>query len=520
MNARPLETSRKIVWLRTSLLAASVTLAAAGCTVGPNYKAPKDVTLDEWGELASASTGSSSRPATRPSSAPPIVRWWTVFGDSQLDNLIERAVRGNIDLRRAQARVREARAQRDVVGADQYPEVDVSGSYSHSRTPFGAFGSVAGSSPSSVGTGANVGGFSGEFDFYRIGFDASWEVDVFGGVRRNIEAARADLAAANEDRRDVMVTLLGDVARYYINLRGYQRQLAIAKRNLASQRETMDLTRTLLQIGRGTELDLSRAQAQVSTTEAQIPTLEAAIRQAMHQLSVLVGMNPMALADELSAEKQIPVPPAETAVGVPTQLLRRRPDIRRAERQLAAATARVGVAVADLYPRFSLTGSFGTEDNRPKNLFNWASRFYSIGPAVSWPIFDAGRIRSTIRVRSAQQEQALAVYESAVLNAQRDVENALVAYAKEETRRRTLVSAVDANRRAVELARQLNEAGRAPFLDVLQAQRDLLSTEDALVQSERTVSTNLVALYKALGGGWEVFDEKPAEGPTTQPAQQ
>jgi NodT family efflux transporter outer membrane factor (OMF) lipoprotein len=497
------------------LLVSAIAFAVTGCTVGPNYQQPKSVTLDEWGELASASSGSSSRPATRPSSAPPIVQWWTVFGDSHLNSLVERAVRGNIDLRRAQARVREARAQHDVVGADEYPRVDINGSYSHSRTPAGAFGGVAGNA-SSIGTGANVGGFPGEFDFYRLGFDASWEIDVFGGVRRNVEAARADVAAASEDRRDVMVTLLGDVARYYINLRGFQRQLSIAKKNLASQRETLELTNTLLRIGRGTELDVSRAQAQVSTTEAQIPSLETEVRQSMHQLSVLLGMNPMALLEELSDDKAIPVPPEETAVGVPAQLLRRRPDIRRAERQLAAATARVGAATADLYPRFSLTGSFGTEDTKAKNLFNYASRFYSIGPAISWPIFDAGRIRATIRVRSAQQEQALATYESVVLNAQRDVEDALVAYAKEETRRRTLVQSVESNRRAVELAKQLNEAGRVPFLDVLQAQRDLLTAEESLVLSERNVATDLVALYKALGGGWEVLEEQRKDEPQPQ----
>jgi NodT family efflux transporter outer membrane factor (OMF) lipoprotein len=498
------------------LLAIAITLFVGGCTVGPNYQRPRSATLDEWGELAAS--GSSTRSASRPSSAPPIVQWWTVFGDPQLDNLVERAVKGNLDLRRAQARVREARAQRDVVGADRYPKVNVGASYSHSRTPPGAFGGVASSSTAADGSTAAAGGFPGEFDFYRLGFDASWEIDVFGGVRRNVEAARADLAAASEDRRDVLVTLLGDVARYYINLRGSQRQLAIAQRNLVSQRETLELTRTLLQIGRGTELDVSRAQSQVSTTEAQIPTLETAVRQSMHQLGVLLGMNPMALAKELAEVRDIPVPPAETSVGVPAQLLRRRPDIRRAERQLAAATARVGVATADLYPKFSLTGSFGTEDTRPKNLFDYASRFYSIGPAISWPIFDAGRIRATIRVRSAQQEQALATYESTVLSAQRDVEDALVAYAKEETRRRTLVDAVDANRRAASLARQLNEAGRIPFLDVLQAQRDLLVSEDSLVQSERSVSTNLVALYKALGGGWEAVDDQPEPAATAQPA--
>jgi NodT family efflux transporter outer membrane factor (OMF) lipoprotein len=239
----------------------------------------------------------------------------------------------------------------------------------------------------------------------------------------------------------------------------------------------------------------------VATTASAIPSLDALARQSIHRLGVLLGEPPMALAEALAPPQQIPKPPPDVPVGLPSDLLRRRPDVRRAERRLAASTARIGAATADLFPRFSLTGSLGTQAGEAKGLFNYANRFYSIGPRVSWPIFDAGRIRANIRVQNAREEQALAAYEQTVLLALRDVEDALVGYLREEDRRRTLATAAEANRRAVELANQLYNAGRTDFLNVLQAQRDLFASQDALVQSDRLVSTNLVALYKALGGG-------------------
>jgi len=288
-----------------------------------------------------------------------------------------------------------------------------------------------------------------------------------------------------------------------VELRGYQRQIVIARENLGAQQQTLNLTRDRLRAGVATDLDVARSQAQVSTTESTIPTLEAGARMAIHRLGVLAGAPPMALSASLSPARAIPRPPPQLPVGVPSALLRRRPDVRRAERQLAATSARIGVATSDLFPKFSLTGSLGLQSSRSGELLNYSSRFWSIGPSVSWPAFDAGRIRANIRAADARQERAAAAYEQAVLAAFADVEDALVNYAKEESRRRTLADAADANRRAVRLALQLNDVGKTDFLSVLQAQRDLFASEDALVQSERTVSTNLVALYKALGGGWE-----------------
>ena len=504
----------------------AVLLAISGCTVGPDYKPPQRKMPSGWGELA-ATTQPTTQPSAASSHPANLVSWWRTFNDPTLDHLVQRAIQFSPDLRSARARVRQARAQRGVVAADLFPTVNTLGSYNRSKGSKNAFGGFSGGSfggptsqPSTGGTSGNQSGafsafgFGVEQDLYQVGFDASWEIDVFGGNRRALEAASADIQASVENQRDVYVSLLAEVAANYVQLRGFQREAAIARENLQSQRESLDLTRARVQAGLGTDLDVAQAQSQVATTEATIPTLETQARQAIHQLSILLGQDPMALAGELSTEQApIPAPPPQVPVGLPSDLLRRRADVRRAERQLAASTARVGVAVADLFPKFSLTGSLGLESSKFKTLWNADSNFWSIGPSISWPIFDAGRIWNNIQVQNALQEQAAIAYEQAVLVSLRDVEDALVAYDKEQTRRKSLESAVEANRRSFELATQLYEQGRQSFLNVLEAQRSLFLSEDALVQSDRTVSTNLIALYKALGGGWESQEVASADQP-------
>jgi NodT family efflux transporter outer membrane factor (OMF) lipoprotein len=405
-----------------------------------------------------------------------------------LDQLAAEAVESNLDLRVATARILEARANRGVVAADLYPNVDVSGSYSRNNLSKNAHGGVVGVR---------------QYDFWQAGFDASWEIDVFGGVARSVEAAQADIEGAIEARRDTLVTLLAEVARNYIELRGAQRQLFITQQNLKSQTDTLDLTEQRFQAGLTSELDVARQRAQVESTASQMPSLQTTIRQSIHQLSVLLGQAPGALSERLSPQRPLPQAPVALPVGLPSELLRRRPDVRQAERALAAATARIGTATADLFPRFSLTGSFGQEATQFKKIFDAGSNVWSIGPAISWPIFDAGRIRANIRVQNARQEQALAQYEQVVLISLRDVEDALIAYDREQARRLSLSNAVDANRRAVDLSNQLYQRGLIDFLSVLDAQRSLFLSEDALARSDTTVSTNLVAVYKALGGGWE-----------------
>lgn len=472
------------------LVMGAVVFFLAGCAVGPRYQPPRTTVPGAWGELTKAG---AANPVPQPSAATPapmpLARWWTTFQDPTLDTLVVRAVRANPDLRRAQARVREARAQRGIITADLFPTADASGSYTRSHRSANAPGAPQGGK---------------ESDLYQAGFDASWEIDLFGGVRRNIEAANADLAASIESRRDVLVSLLAEVARNYVELRGSQRQAAIARANLEAQQETLELTRIRFAAGLASGLDVARAEAQARTTASKIPSLETSARQAIHLLSVLLAQEPDALVEELSHETPIPPTPPDVPVGLPSELLRRRPDVRRAERQLAAATARIGVAIADLFPRFSLSGALGLESSKFSDLGDDDSRFWSIGPSVHWPILDFWRIRNNIAVQNAREEQAAATYEQAVLTSLREVEDALVSFSQEQARRQTLASAADANRRATALANQLYQQGRADFLSVLQAQRDLYASEDALVQSDRSVSSDLVALYKALGGGWEI----------------
>ena len=474
----------------TTLTAVGFSLLMFGCSVGPNYQKPDLGAPTNW--LEGQQTGIKSEPAE-------LARWWTAFNDPLLNSLVERAVQSNLDLRIAEGRIREARAVRASTAAGEWPTVDISGSYMRNRLSKNAL-----SLPFSGGGG--ISGFPGidlDQNLYKSGFDASWEIDVFGGTRRSIEAADANIEASMESRRDTLVTLLGDVAKNYIDLRGLQRRLAVAQANLNAQLETLDLTKIRFQAGLASDLDIAQAEAQVNSIAAQIPALESLLKQAAYRLDLLLGSRPGSLWEELSNEKAIPVPPPEVLVGLPSELLRRRPDIRRAERQLAAATAEIGAATADLFPKFSLTGTVGLQSLSASDWFTGRSRFWSIGPTISWPIFDAGKIRANIEVRNAQQEQALSLYEKTVLNAFQEVESSLLNYAKEQLRYRSLVDAVAANRRAVELANELYFSGLNDFLNVLDAQRSLYASESDLAQSEATIASNLVALYKALGGGWD-----------------
>lgn len=466
-------------------------LMAAGCTVGPDYKRPTDVPAPSvWASPTtrptSVPTSQVSVPSTQTVTA---ARWWTRFNDPTLDQLIDESIKSNLDVKQSEARIREARAARGITSAGLYPNVGSSAQMSRSRA-------------SAVGTGADI----KPGNFYQAGFDASWEIDVFGGTRRGIEAADADIIAAVEDRRDVLVSLTAEVATNYLDLRGFQRRIAIAKNNLGLQQHNADLTRRRFDAGVVSGLDVANAEAQMAATSSQIPVLEQSARQAIYSLSVLLGKEPGALTPELSTDSPIPTTPPAVPVGLPSDLLRRRPDIRRSEAQLHAATARVGIATADLYPKFSLTGSFGTEGRKAKDLGNWDNRFWNIGPSVSWPVFDAGRIRSSIAVQNAITEQAVLTYTQTILTALADVENALTAYAKEQQHREALVRTVVAYRRALDLATRLYNNGQTDFLNVIAAQGSLFSAEDSLVQSDRTVAANLVALYKALGGGWEDVD--------------
>lgn len=480
----------------TSKLAKAAVLLAllltAACAVGPDYRPPKPAVAPAW--LEAWSSGIDTRPAE-------LSRWWTEFNDAMLNSLIDRAVKANLDLALAQARLREARAAAGVAGADLWPTVDGGLSFRRSRNSANAF-----SSGNQNGGTASSSANDLERNLFKTGFDAAWEIDVFGGARRRVEAAQASLGAAEEERRAVLVTLLGDVAKSYIDARALQRRLAVAQDSFTSQQESARLTKVRFDAGLAGTLEVAQAEGQAQTMAAQLPPLKSALKQTIYALDVLLGGQPGLLWNELTAPTQaaiIPALPPQAQVGMPAELLRRRPDIRRAERQLAAATAQVGAATADLYPKFSLIGSFGLQSIGASDWLMGRSRFWSIGPTITWPIFDAGKIRANIEIRNAQQEQAFHLYEKAVLSGLAEVESSLVNYSKEQSRYRALLEAASANRRAVAVAEDLYLHGLVPYLNVLDAQRNLYTAENDLVQSEANLAANLVALYKALGGGWE-----------------
>jgi NodT family efflux transporter outer membrane factor (OMF) lipoprotein len=415
-----------------------------------------------------------------------LTHWWQRFHDPQLTALVEQAINANLDLQLAEARLRQARAARGVVAGGLWPAVNSSATYQ--RTHPGATNTESGTR---------------DQDLFQTGLDAVWEFDIFGGIRRNVESANANIQATQASIRDALVSVAAEVALNYVQLRGFQQQIVIAQNNLKAQQHTAEITRQRFAAGFVNALDVANANAQVATTASQIPVLETSAQQAIYALSVLLARPPAALLQELSTTQPLPITPPEVPVGLPSELLRRRPDIRQAEAQIHVATAQIGVATADLFPKFSLTGSLTYQSNVLQNLFDGASRAWSFGPAVSWPIFQGGSIQSNIRVQEALRDQALITYQKTVLTALQDVENALIAFDKEWEHSKALNDAAVANRKAVDLSMQLYTQGQTDFLSVLDAQRSLYASEDALVQSTRNTATDLIALYKALGGGWE-----------------
>jgi multidrug efflux system outer membrane protein len=474
--------------------------AIAGCTVGPDYHPPVINAAKQWSEPLAG--GETNHPVS-------IVTWWKSFDDKELDSLVARAVNSNLDLRIAQARVREARAQLGIANAEFYPTVDAGGSYSQVRIPENALARNTIPLPH---------GASWENNEYQTGFDASWELDVFGGKRRGTEAANADVSAAVFSQQDVQVTLVSEVARNYVTARGYQQRLAIAHQNIKSRQAALELSKDRFHNGLTTSLDAEQAATVLAQIEAQVPALENGLHESIHRLGVLLGQQPGALLMELGTEALIPIKPPSVPVGLPSDLLRRRPDIRSAERQWAAANAQIGVATAELFPKFYLTGAAGFESISTSTLFTAGSRYFDMGPTLQWRIFDAGRIRSNIRVQNARQEQALDVYQKTVLTSFEEVENALVAYAKEQARNVSLRHAVETSQHSLQLANQQYAAGLTTFINVLDAERSLYQAQDDLVQSDQSVTQNLIALYKALGGGWEAGSQPAPEDHRGSPA--
>lgn len=456
-------------------------LTASGCTVGPDYRVPDVVPPGQW---SSSQAGLFKTTPVRPS-------WWRSFKDPQLTRIVEAAASSNKDLEQAAARVREARALRQISASRMYPNLAARANVLKETI------SENGRIPADA-----IPALPRRYDVFEGGFDASWEMDVFGGRRREMEAADARVESVEETERATKISVLAETARNYLELRGAQRQLEMIERNLALQQQTLDLTQEKLSVGVGTSLEVARAEGQLRATEARLPNLNAEIAAAAYRLSILTGRRPEALLGDLLERKPLPAPPDIVPVGLPSELLRRRPDVRRSERELAAATADIGVAVADLFPKFSLTGAAGVEALHFGDVFRSGSQTARLGPQIRWPVFQAGRIRSNIKATEARAEAAAAAYEQTVLTTLGETESALECYGRELETRAKLKSAVAAHQRAVDLAKQRFDAGSGTLFEVIDAETRLLVVEADLVASETACTLGLTALYKALGGGW------------------
>lgn len=454
---------------------AAVLLSVAGCAVGPDYIRPIPEMPPAW--------KAPSNPAVVPGDAV-VQRWWALFEDPQLTDLIGAAALSNLDLKEAVARVDEARARLGVASGQILPQFDAEGAIDYERL------SDNGLMPFGTNT------------HYVPGVAAGWEIDLFGRIRRSIEAATADYQASEEDRTGVLVALYAEVARTYINIRACQAQLASTASNIDSQKRVLDFTRERFKHGLSPDLDVAQAERVLAASEAEVPPLRMELSRSINTMAVLLGRPPGTLCEDLSTPKPIPVPPEEATVGVPVDLLRRRPDIRRAERQLAAATARIGIATADLYPNLTLRGALGIESIHTGDVFDAGSRTFSLGPSLRWNIFDGNRIRNRIRMQDAITRQTLLRYEQSILKALNEVENALVDYLEERVRLDALVRSVDSAGRAMKLAVDLYRQGLVDFQNVLDSMRALFDLETQLAAARGKSAVNFVLLYKSLGGGW------------------
>jgi len=466
-------------------------LLVQGCAVGPDYKPVKTEMPDAWHQqlIEGLATGQQIP-----------LKWWNILDDPLLNELIESARENNPDLKTAYWSVVETRAQRDFVAGKYYPNVDAIGSYNRIRQSENGVNSLFGS------------GFSiPPYDLYNAGVDSSWEIDLFGRTKRSVESAQASLEAEIENFHDILIVLYSDVATSYVDLRSAQERIKYALENIKSQRATLDLTQTRFDAGLAPELDVEQAKLNLANTESKIPSLRIEEKTAINRLSVLIGKKPGELFETLAKFSDIPEPPQDIAIHLPAELLRQRPDVRRAERLLAAQTAQIGVATADLYPTFSLSGYFALEALEFSDMGKMSSRAYSFGPSLRWNIFDADRIKNNIRIQEARTQQLFSQYQFTVLNALEETENSITDYAQETQRRKSLYDSVEAAQNSVKLVQTLYRSGLTDFQNVLDMQRTLVFQQDQFAQSRGNVTLNLIRIYRSLGGGWDddILKQKP-----------
>jgi outer membrane protein, multidrug efflux system len=459
-------------------------------------------TVTSWSQQPqrqAVETSGFSIPADRGVAAGPVDgEWWQQFHDQELEKLILRATKSNLDLRAAVARVAQARSNVYIARADVLPQVNASVDASRDR-----FRDVAAQSRT------NYEIVPIEDNNFQGGFSLSWELDVFGRVRNEVRAAKFDAIAANENRHDVLVALLGDVGRYYADLRGTQLRLEIARKNIEIEQDIVALTKGRTEAGLGTGFEVEQAQAQLDSVEAAVPPLEYTLHVDIHRLSVLTGQEPEALSAELLGSQPLPAIPPVIPVGLPSDLLKRRPDIRSANAQLQSQMARIGQAKADYFPRFSLTGSVDRQNTQVRYLTLGASNIYSIGPTIELPVFQGGRIRANVALQKSRAVELASSYRSTVLNALEETQNAIENYSREQDRHRALDASTRDQQSALELAQTQFRAGLITFLPVLDAERQLYTVQDQLAISSSMLVTDTVTIYRALGGGWNVPGVQP-----------
>lgn len=474
--------------MKHKIVSLLITAGLTGCAVGPDYKETAPIVPDHWqaeklSEAQDNNVKKEAKAALKPVDSEALKRWWQSFGDEELNRLMEQALAGNLDIKIALARVDQARAERRGTRAELFPKVDVVAGAQRNENPL-------------PGLAPGI-----KYNLFEMGFDALWEIDVFGRRQRRLEAAIADLEGASELYRQSLVTLTSEIARYYVEYRSLQNQLRITRSNLQSQRHTLELTERLNAEGVGTRHDVVRARAQSSATESRIPALEAGLISALRQLEVLAGRSPGSLNGQLNSEGTVPAAPAIVILTSPADTIRNRPDLRVAERSLAAATAMQGAAIAELFPKLSLSAFVGLRNTDIEELFKSAAFSYGTAMNLLQPLLNFGRIQAGIDMADAKQKEVYLSYEKAVLEALQETETAITRYLKEEIRRQTLARTVTDQKESVRLSNLRYTEGVSSFLDVLDAQRALYVAEIELARSEAATATNLIALYKSLGGG-------------------
>ena len=462
----------------------------SGCTaVGPDYRAPDIKTHQEW-----FSSEASMKVVDKNEDID--TKWWEIFKDETLNEFIKEAVAHNLDIKIAEANIRTARALRETKKAGFYPSLDLGAKAAREVM------STNNGFPVNLSLGGTKVNPRTTYS-YETGFDSSWEIDLFGGTRRSVEAANARLEATIEKRHDILLSVMAEVARNYAELRGVQLQISNIQQNIDLEKKTVSLILERHKAGDSNKFDLARSEAQLIATEAALPNLTADMRSNIYRLSVLTGQEPQALLNRLLKQSPLPILPDIVPVGLRSDILRRRPDIRQAERQLAAETADIGVAKSDLFPKFFLTGSAGLQSLSFGDLFQSTSGALSLGPSIQWPIFKGGEISARIKAKESSTDAAALNYEKAVLSALEDAETALVRYGQELETRKKLEIVVTTNQDVLNLAIQRYESGETDLLDLLDAERHLIKSKNDLALSETRTVTNLISLYKALGGGWE-----------------